>query len=68
MNQKDKTEKDGKSKETGFGFPFGDCQAMFEKIGTCCGDESNVTDCCPMMARVMEHKSGKSKGRDKREK
>jgi len=68
MDRKEKTKNDGKPKETGFGFPFGDCQAMFEKMITCCGDESNVIDCCPMMARVMEDKSGKSKGEDKREK
>jgi hypothetical protein len=46
MDSKEKTKNVGKSKETGFGFPSGDCQAMFEKMSTCCGDESNVIDCC----------------------
>ncbi len=68
MDSKEKTKNDGKSKKTSFGFPFGDCQAMFEKMDTCCGDESNVIDCFPMMERVMEDKTGKSKGEDKREK
>jgi hypothetical protein len=67
MDSKEKTKNDGKSKET-FGFPFGDCQAMFEKMSTCCGDESNVIDCCPMMERAMKDMSRNSKGEDKREK
>jgi hypothetical protein len=68
MDSKEKTKNVGKSKETGFGFPSGDCQAMFEKMSTCCGDESNVIDCCSIMERVMEEKSRKSKGGDKTEK
>jgi hypothetical protein len=68
MDSKGKTKNDGKSKGTGFGFSFGDCEAMFKKMSTCCGDESNVIDCCSIMERVMEDKSGKSKGGDKREK
>lgn len=62
MDSKEKTKNDGNSKETSFGFPHGDCQAMFEKMRKCCGDESDVIDCCSMMERVMEDKSGKSKG------
>ena len=60
MDSKEKTKNDGKSKETGSAFPFGDCQAMFEKMSECCGDMSNF-DCCPMMGKMKDEKSGKSK-------
>jgi hypothetical protein len=62
MVSKEKTKDGGKSKERGSGFPFGDCQEMFEKMSECCGDESNVFDCCSMMGKMKDEKSGKSKG------
>ena len=68
MDSKGKTKNNGKSKETGSGFPFGDCQAMFEKMSKCCGDKSNVFDCCSMMERVRENKSRRSKRENKTEK
>jgi len=67
MDSKEKAKDDGKSKETGSGFPFGDCQAMFEKMKECCGDESNVFDCCAMMGKKKDEKSRKSKKEEKRE-
>jgi len=68
MDRKEKMKNDGKSKETGSGFSFEDCQAMFEKISRCCGDKSRVFDCCSMMERVMEAESRKSKGENRTEK
>jgi hypothetical protein len=62
MAIKEKTKDGGKSKETGSVFPFGDCQEMFEKMSECCGDMSNVFDCCSMMGEMKDEKSGKSKG------
>jgi hypothetical protein len=62
MDSKEKSKKDGKSKEASSGFPFGDCEAMFEKMSQCCGDMSNVFDCCSMMGKMKDEKSGKSKG------
>ncbi|NIO05996.1 MAG: hypothetical protein GTN74_15770 [Proteobacteria bacterium] len=49
-----------KSKETGLPFSFEDCQAMFEKMSKCCGDTDTVSDCCSMMRKIKDEKSGKS--------
>jgi hypothetical protein len=67
MDSKEKTKDDGKSKETASGSPFGDCQAMFEKMKECCEDESAVFDCCSMMGKMKNEKSGKSKKEGERE-
>jgi len=50
-----------KSKETGLSFSFEDCQTMFEKMSECCGDTGTVFDCCPMIRKMKDDKSGKSK-------
>jgi hypothetical protein len=63
MDNKEKTKDAGKTKEEGFDFPFGDCQAMFEKMSECCGDMGKVSDCCSMMPKMKDEKSGQSKGK-----
>jgi hypothetical protein len=62
MESKEKTKKDGKSKEGSSGFPFEDCQEMFEKMSECCGDMNNLSGCCSMMGKMKDEKQGKSKG------
>jgi len=62
MDSKVKTKDRGKSKEAGSDFPFGDCQAMFEKMKECCGDMDGVFDCCSMMKKMKDEESGKSDG------
>jgi hypothetical protein len=59
---------DVKSKETGFPFSFEDCQTMFEKMSECCGDTGTVFDCCPMIRKMRNEKSGKSKAEKKERK
>jgi hypothetical protein len=63
MNRREKTEKEGRTGEAGFAFPFGDCQSMFEKMRECCGDMSDIFDCCFMMRKMKEEKVGKSEGK-----
>jgi hypothetical protein len=61
MDSREKTKKDDKSTERSSGFPFGDCEEMFEKMSECCGDMSKLFDCCSMMEKMKDEKSGKSK-------
>jgi hypothetical protein len=61
MEKKRKKKTDRPSRETGSGFTPGDCQAMFEKMRSFCGDKSRLFDCCALMERVMENESGISK-------
>ena len=62
MDCKERTKDDGKSKKASSGFTFEDCQTMFEKMNECCGDMSDVFDCCSIMGGVKDERSGKSKG------
>jgi len=62
MDSKEKTKDDGKSKEASSGFPFGDCQAMLEKMSECCGDMGDVFDCRSMMGKMKDKRRDKSKG------
>ncbi len=60
MNGKEKTEKEKKTQEAGSAFPFGDCQAVFDRMRECCGDMRDVSDCCSRMRKMKEEKVGKS--------
>jgi hypothetical protein len=62
MDSKEKTKGQGKSKEPGFGSPFGDCQAMFEKMKECCGDVDGIFDCCSMMGKMKDEEGDTSEG------
>ncbi len=64
----EKAKGDGKSKKTGFPFSFEDCQAMVEKMSACCGDTDTVSDCCSMMRKMKDEKSGEAKAKPKQRK
>lgn len=67
MDNEEKTKKNKKCTEAGSGFSLGDCEEMFEKMSECCGDMSDVFDCCSMMEKMKGEKSGKSKKEEKGE-
>jgi hypothetical protein len=63
MDSKEKTKERDKSKETGSDFPFGDCQAMFERMKECCGDMADISECCSMMGKMKYEKRDTSEGK-----
>ncbi len=67
MDSGEKTKKADKSTEGSSGVPSGGCEEMFEKMSECCGDMSKLFDCCSMMRKVKDEKSGKSKKEQKGE-
>jgi hypothetical protein len=62
MDSKEKTKERDKSKETGSGFPFGECQAMFERMKQCCGDMVDASGCCSLIGKMKDEKRGTSEG------
>jgi hypothetical protein len=54
MHCGEKTRKEDKAKDAGFGCNPGDFKTMFEKMGTCCAAPGGSPDCLSMMRRMME--------------
>jgi hypothetical protein len=54
MHCGEKTHKEDKAKDAGFGCNPGDFQKMFEKMGKCCADPEGSPDCLAMMRRMAE--------------
>ncbi len=40
------------SQTTGFKFPFGNCEDMFNMMQNCCGSDKSSFDCCAMMQQM----------------
>ena len=45
------TSKD-ENQATGFTFPFGNCEEMFNMMSNCCGSDKSSFDCCAKMQQM----------------
>ncbi len=65
MKNKEKTDKEKRSKEAEFNFPFGDFKNISEMMSKCCERKEVAFNCCSMMEGMMNGKSSKSEQENK---